>query len=195
MNLAFMLYTIGYYAVYSILMAITSTDEVLRVSTIESNAGNPVWVLIIVAIFGILYTVLMLAQIKFCWKHRHDMGFEAMSIAASGIVGGISDALGGLGGKVENFFNSENSTTNNTTNTKSIKGTGIMEQEASDVNVKSVPGNTLKVEKEDEVKENVFMDADSLNGYNNLSEVENMDYMQAAEIDAEIEKGEELNID
>lgn len=196
MNLAFMVYTIAYYAVYSIMMALTSTDEVLKVSSIESSAGNPVWVLIVVALAGVVYTILMIMQIKFCWVHRRDMGFEAMAMAASGIVDGISGSLSSIGGKVENFFGGDNSTTtNHTTNTKSIKGTGIMDDATTNVNVKSAPGGTVQVVQEEDIKDNVFMDADSMGNYNNLSEVENMDYMQAAEIDAEIEKGEELNID
>ena len=196
MNLVFMVYTIGYYAIFSISMALTSNDEVLTTSNFSSRAGNPVWILIIVALAGIAYTTLMVKQIMFCWKHKRDMGFEAMSVMASGIVGHISDAMGNVGNKVQNFFNSEGSqNTYNTSNTNSIKGTGAMQQEAQDVNIRKTTNGTLKVERDDEVKDNVFMDADYAGNYNNLSEIENIDSMQAAEIDAEIEKGEELQID
>lgn len=196
MNVVFMLYTLCYYAVFSISMALTSNDEVLTTSNFSSSAGNPVWILIIIALAGIVYTTLMIKQIIFCWKHKRDMGFEAMSVMASGIVGHISDAMGTVGNKVQNFFNSEsNQSSYNTSNTNSIKGTGAMQQEAQDVNLNKTSSGTLKVTKDDDMKDNVFMDAEYAGNYNNLSEIENIDSMQAAEIDAEIEKGEELNID
>lgn len=196
MNVVFMIYTLCYYAVFSISMALTSNDEVLTTSNFSSSAGNPVWILIIIALAGGVYTTLMIKQIIFCWKHKRDMGFEAMSIMASGIVGHISDAMGTVGNKVQNFFNSEsNQSSYSTSNTNSIKGTGAMQQEAQEVNLNKASSGTLKVTKDDDMKDNVFMDAEYAGNYNNLSEIENIDSMQAAEIDAEIEKGEELKID
>lgn len=195
MNITFIAYTLVYYAIFAAMMALTSTDEVLKVSSIQASAGNPVWVLVIVLFAGLLYMAAMGWQIWFCCTHNRDMGFEAMSMAASGVVNGIGDALSRAGGSIQNFFNSEENKAYNTSNTNSIKGTGKRDQEAQNVRLEQTDGKAVKTESEDEMKDNIFMDADYMSNYNNLNETENAEYMQAAEIDAEIKAGEEINID
>lgn len=128
-NLLFMAYTLVYYAVFAIMTAMVSSDELLSVGTVSANAGSPAWVLIFIILVSIGYMVLMGMHIKFCFSNRSDMGFEKFSVLASGIAGTIKDGAGRFKDHVQNFFDRSDSEVNGkssgTSNTQSLKGTGI----------------------------------------------------------------------
>ena len=194
-NLLFMGYTLVYYACFCGMMAISSSDEVLSVDKIQSNAGNPVWILLAIIIASAVYIVCMFKQIKFCFAHFRDMGFEMYSTMASAITGKLSDALGSVKDKISDFANSGGSTeVNQTTNTNSLKGTGIMKDKAQDVNIKQSYGSNITVsqtpEDELEVPDDMYTTA-----YESDEGSEYIDTTDASDIDAQIKTGEEMDTD
>lgn len=189
-NVLFMIYTLAYYAVFAALMAISSSDEVLTTSNIKSEAGNPVWVLIIVLIASGAYIFLMYKQICFCFVHFRDMGYEVYSTMASGIVSKLSDSLGNVGNSISNFFGGD--TNYSTSNTRSISGTGIQNAEPQDVNIKQSNGAKIYMEDDDSTESSTFDDNYGSN-YNSLDDTEEIERTTAGDIDATIEAGAEMD--
>jgi hypothetical protein len=191
-NVIFMLFTLIYYAVFAALTAITSSDEVLTTKSVQVNAGNPVWVLLIVIIAGGLYVFTMTKLFMILIRNKADMGFEFYAAKANEMVSAISDAVGSAGHKISSFFNSETDTTvNSTSNTKSISGTGRKDSEVQDVNIKKANKGTLTIEDNVEDSNTVFDDNYNTN-YNNMEEVESADNATASEINATIEAGSKI---
>ena len=125
-NILFALYTIAFYAIFWFLMAVTDKNDVISYQNVKAEAGSPAWVLIIMLVASIGYMVLMYKHIKFCIRNRYDMGFEAYSALASGIVSGVSGAVGRAGSAVSNFFNGGSGRDTATPGvTNNLKGTGI----------------------------------------------------------------------
>jgi hypothetical protein len=89
-----MTYTIIYYASFSLMMSVTSSDEVLSINSITTNTGNPVWVLLLVLLFSILYIAAMVIQIRACIFNYKDMGFEMYAQLASAAVDRVRGAIG-----------------------------------------------------------------------------------------------------
>lgn len=136
-NILFSLYTIAFYAIFWFLMAVTTKDDVLSYQNVKAQAGNPAWVLIVMLVASIGYMVIMYKHIKFCIKNRYDMGFEAYSALASGIVSGVSGAVGRAGSAVSNFFRSDSSATSGGLSggvTNNLKGTGISNNTLASMN-------------------------------------------------------------
>jgi hypothetical protein len=192
-NLLFMGYTLIYYAVFAALMSLSSSDDVLKTSNIEAHAGNPVWVIFIVIIASALYIAALGWHIWFCFHHISDMGFEAYSVMASGIVDKLSNKLGGAKDAISNFIHGgEEANSSGTTNTKSVNGTGSIKSEPQDVNVTNSKKTDITVEtKEEEQK------TDPKDTYTTASmeadEADKNDEASAKEIDAEIETGAKLD--
>lgn len=188
-NVLFMVYTLAYYAVFAALMAISSSDEVLTTSNIKSEAGNPVWVLIIVIIASGAYIFLMYKQICFCFAHFRDMGYEVYSTMASGIVSKLSDSLSNVGNSISNFFGGD--TYYSTSNTRSISGTGIQNAEPQDVNIRQSNGARIYMEDDNSTESSTFDDNYGSN-YNNLDDVDDLERITSDDIDAAIEAGAEM---
>ena len=123
-NIIFLVATLAYYWLFSLLIAITSFDDVLTTSSVQLASGNPVWTLIAVIVISIAYLFAMYKQICFCFKYYRDMGFEMYTSVVKYIGDGIQNSIGTLGDKLmgrepvrQSTNNSiENKTTNNTTN-------------------------------------------------------------------------------
>ena len=103
-NFVFLGLTLVYYAGFSALMAMTTSDEVLSLSQIEVNTGNPVWCLIFVLILSILYCVGIYKIAQLCVRNYRDMGFEVYAGIAEMTVGNISKKMEGLGSKLSKAF-------------------------------------------------------------------------------------------
>lgn len=102
-NFIFLGLTLVYYAVFSALMAVTSSDSVLTVQSVQVNTGNPVWCFVIIIFIGILYIAAMLKMINFCFKHYRDMGMEVYTSVAGMVADSLSGGLNGLVDRVANF--------------------------------------------------------------------------------------------
>lgn len=190
-NLVFMLYTLIYYACFSGLMAISSSDEVLSISRIESNAGNPVWVILAVILASCLYIFAMAYQIRFCLMNFKDMGIESYSMIAGAMVGKLQDSISKVGSGISNFFGG-NDTVNNSSSTSSINGTGIKNDKTQNVNVTSASGDTITVTKSDsdidnDLQDDLYEDYYSSGDDNRYAEVTSSD-----DINAEIEAGSKM---
>lgn len=193
-NVLFMVYTLVYYACFSGLMAVTASDEVLSLNHVQSNAGNPVWVLIAVVLISGLYIFAMAAQIKFCFEHYRDMGFEMYAQVASATTGKLSDAISSIGGSISGWFGGDTGTTSATSNTNSIKGTGIAKKDAQDVNIRQASGSTISVETTHEAEDEEFNDI-TASAYTTDQGQDFVDDGNSDEIDAEIEAGRHMGSD
>lgn len=99
-NFVFLAMTFVYYLSFRAIMAMTATDEVLSLSQIEINTGNPVWCLIFVLIVSVLYCFGIYKMIQFCVRNYRDMGFEVYAGIAEMAAGGISGKIEQLGAKL-----------------------------------------------------------------------------------------------
>ena len=141
-NLLFMVYTIIYYAAFSGLMSISTSDAVLTENVIKASPGNPIWMLLAVMLISCVYVVAMFKQIEFCFKHYRDMGFEVYSTVASAVTGKMQDAFDGLGNKISDGLSGEKESKPMTSNTNSVKGTGSMSKKQTGYAVNIVNNGT-----------------------------------------------------
>lgn len=200
-NILFMVYTLGFYAIFSALMYLTSSDDVLTTSSVQMHAGNPVWILLVVIILCVVYVYIMYRQIKFCFTNFRDMGFEVYSMVASGVVGRLSNAIGNIGSSIQGFFSGEERTVSSSSKTDSIKGTGERPKETHNVNVTNNNGtntnSTINVDasqtREDNREDSIFTD----DSYNNMTQSSNdnetFSRTTAHDIDREIETGKKMD--
>lgn len=99
-NVLFTVITIIYYAFFAMLMKMTTSDEVLTITEIEVNVGNPVWCLIFVLLISLLYCWAMYKMICFCFRHYRDMGFEVYAGVVEMASGGLANAIDSLGARL-----------------------------------------------------------------------------------------------
>lgn len=102
-NLIFMALTLIYYAVFSGLMAVTTSDSVLTVQSVQISTGNPVWCFIVIIVVSAAYIFSMFKMIDFCFKHYRDMGFEVYAAVAGMVTDSISNGIDNLGDKISNY--------------------------------------------------------------------------------------------
>lgn len=100
MYLWFTLYTLGYYSIFSFMMSVTSQDQVLDTNSIQTSAGNPVWVLIVVLLASLAYTGFMIAHIKLVVTNVADMGFSVVKETLGNLSSKFSDGISSLGSKL-----------------------------------------------------------------------------------------------
>jgi len=195
-NIIFMLLTLIYYAVFAILMAVTSTDEVLSVSQITAKPGNPAWVLIIVMLASGVYVWFMWKMIKFCGINYKDMGYEFMSMIASNTVEKIQDGMANLSSNLANWASrvggeEGNNKSFQTGNINSIRGTGNKEAPTQDVNLRSTDDEVLTLKKESESTESV--EEMSQHAYTTGESIDFDNSVTAQDIDSQIEHGRQMS--
>lgn len=106
-NFAFMAMTFVYYLAFKAIMAMTATDEVLSLSQIEINTGNPVWCLIFVLIVSLAYCVGIYKMMQFCLRNYRDMGFEVYAGIAEMTASSISSGIDNLASKLSGSSDSD----------------------------------------------------------------------------------------
>ena len=191
-NLLFMLYTLIYYAVFSGLMAVTASDQVLSVNKISTSAGNPVWVLLAVLAVSVIYVAVMWWQICFCFRNFRDMGMEVYSQVIRQAVSRIGDAFGSARDGITQFFSSEDTTYNNSYRSSSSKSLTSNNSESTTVN--QATDKSVKITNDDNDS-----DKNKTNNYSDTS-VYAMDDTSVdigetttADINAEIEAGKVMD--
>lgn len=190
-NILFMVYTLIYYSIIGMIMAISTDDEVLSINKISSDPGNPVWALLVVIVISVVYIVIMAKHLSFCFAHYRDMGAEVMSAVAGSIVGSISNSVGSLKAGFDDFINSDSSNPQ-VGNTESIQGTGINDQ-SENVNITQTNNNPINVTNHNETNnENAFADDNSSITYASGDTIVETESTTAEDIDAEIEAGEQM---
>ena len=186
-NVLFLVMTLVYYGVFSGLMAITTSDEVLTVQSVQVNVGNPVWLFIIIIIVSMVYIFGMYKMLNHCFKNFRDMGFEVYAELAQLTSANIADKIDSIGAKIIDW----GSTEGGGSSTQSVRGTGKTE-----VTTKvSVEGGSVEAEVTGDshpknVNARTQAEYDSTTySYNVDVDIENSG---ASEIDAAIERGKNM---
>jgi len=188
-NLLFLVMTLVYYGVFSGLMAITTTDEVLTVQSVQVSVGNPVWCFIIIIVVSIVYIIGMYKMLNHCFKNFRDMGFEVYAEIAQLATSNIADKFDSVGSKIANWGAGKD---DGGSSTQSIKGSGSKGQNTTTVTVES---GSLEAEVTGDshpknVNARTQTEYDSTTySYNVDVDIENSG---ASEIDAEIERGKNM---
>ena len=115
-------------------MAITTTDEVLTVQSVQVSVGNPVWCFIIIIVVSIVYIIGMYKMLNHCFKNFRDMGFEVYAEIAQLATSNIADKLDSVGSKIANWGAGKDE---GGSSTQSIKGSGSKGQSTTTVTVES----------------------------------------------------------
>lgn len=190
-NILFMVYTLAYYGIIGMIMAISTDDEVLSINKISADPGNPVWALLVVIVISVVYIVIMGKHLSFCFAHYRDMGAEVMSAVAGSIVGSIGNSVGSLRDSIEGFFNDEASNPQ-IGNVESIQGTGISDQ-SQNVSINQANSSPINVTTNNETNiENTLADDNSSTTYASGDTIVEAYGTTAEDIDAEIEAGEQM---
>lgn len=160
------------------MVALTSTEEVLNANTVVMKAGNPVWLFLIVIILSLAY---MVGCIWFSWKAITYAPQEIAEIAASlsadardkvsGQMNKVKDSLGNVGLNMDK---------NSKDLSKAIRDKSASDKESLDKIYKNVEKSYNKEKRRNEVNP---MNDDSNKG---LTQVEKDNI---SEINKEIEKG------
>jgi hypothetical protein len=194
-NVLFCAYTIVYYFGFSILMASTSSEDMLRVSKMTTETKDPWLILLLVLLLGIAYMVVLIKHIIFCLKNYKDMGFAFYSMVAESVTSRIQEGLSNISSKMYSMVSGESldgGGSGGTSTLDSAKGSGKKKKKPQDVNVKSSNGEPMTVEHTDDGYEDTD---DTLNQqtYDTGDIPEDIQDGSSAEIDAEIEKGKKSN--
>lgn len=170
--------TIIYYGIIHMMVALTSTEEVLNANTVVMKAGNPVWLFLIVIILSLAY---MVGCAWFSWKAITYAPQEIAEIAASlsadardkvsGQMNKVKDSLGNVGLNMDK---------NSKDLSKAIRDKSESDKESLDRIYKNVEKSYDKEKRRNEVNP---MNDDSNKG---LTQVEKDNI---SEINKEIEKG------
>ena len=99
-NVIFCVMTLAYYCAFKTIMAMTATDEVLSLTQIEINTGNPVWCLIFVLVISAIYVAGLYKMTMFCTKNYMDMGCEIYAGIAQMATSGIANSIDKIGSKI-----------------------------------------------------------------------------------------------
>lgn len=179
-NIIFLAITMGYYTIFSTLMAVTSTDAVLIPQSVQVNVGNPVWLFIVILLADIVYIFAMFKMINFCFKNYRDMGM-AVYMAMAGL---LMDRVGRFIGNIQ-------------TKIEGIAG--------DDVVVDGGFADDIKVESESVVEDEVGGESDSKRSGENKESSDMDEYVidfgesdyfgeeDYVEIDKEIERGKQMS--
>lgn len=189
-NLLFLGMTIGYYAIFNVLMAATSHDSVLTVQSVQVNAGNPVWCFIVIIVVSLAYIAAMFKMIDFCFKHYRDMGMEVYASVAGMITDSISDSIDSLGQKISGYGTDagtpEHGIGDSIIDKVNEGGQGTFEGGNVDTSGQKPEGSQL--EEETTLREYGTTPATAYTFGGRLHD----DSADAEEIDKEIEKGKEI---
>jgi hypothetical protein len=193
-NIFFMIYTLVYYFAISMLMQLSSSDEVLSVKSVSTNPGNPVWMLLAVILLSAAYTFYMGKQIIFIGKHWYDMGLEVKQFMLNTVVAKAQDIAGTVKDGISSLARDDNDS-GKTSDTSSVKGTGASEGATQNVNVTQANESNITVNNKNDDAAKALADENAAASYNTGEVVKQDDTTTAADIDAEIKTGEKLEGD
>ena len=100
-NIIMAVITVVYFAAFKGIMAMTTSDEVLSISSAGVSTGNPVWCLVFVLAISAIYCAAMYFMLRFCIKNYRDMGFEMYAGVTNMATVGITNAIDRLGSKIQ----------------------------------------------------------------------------------------------
>lgn len=110
-NLRYALYTVAYYAVFYLLITMSTPDEIISKSKMSITSSVPTFKFVVILIASAVYIYLIVWKIAvFTWKNRHDMGFDAQMTMLSNVADGIGRGFNRLTGAVHSGAGSTNAT-------------------------------------------------------------------------------------
>lgn len=196
-NILFAFITFCYYLLFDALMAMTTSDEVLTISQIEVNTGNPVWCMLSVLLITILYGFVLYKLLVLCVRNIRDMGFEVYRGIAEMAAHKVSNGLESIGEKISGL-GSGNGTGANSRGTTSgrnsqdpiavmdVSGSGT----SSTAGRKAIGAGTGQGKPEGSEYE---MDRDyESSGYTDTRYKDDGSGGRTSDIDSEINKGKEI---
>lgn len=192
-NLAIQLMTTVYYWTFQAMMGVTTYDAVLDLGQAAITTGTPLWCFLFVIIVSIVYIVVLIKTGIFIWRNKDDMGFEAFAEMARNATEKFNNFAESVGSKIQNFFGGDESTQSSArSKDMSGSGEGTSQPVTNNNNTENVQivgdSQKRKQDDEDDVKE-----YDQSNYQFNNGEVENKDFDDSKQIDAEIDKGKEMD--
>lgn len=185
-NLAFLFGTMIYYLFFKLLMGITATDSVLTVSSVQVNAGNPLWCFILIIVASVIYLLYMVYIFKFCFLNFKDMGIEVMSAVAGTVTSKVSGAVGNVMNNINTFFNPDEGGSGASAN---LKGTGNNANSVQDVAITENRTNAQEVRIKDEDESSSYTEDYGKSVVYNEGISGNND---SSKFDREIEKGRNM---
>lgn len=199
-NVVFLVMTFGYYSAIKTLVSMTATDEVLTLSQIEINTGNPIWCLLVMLGLSCLYVFLMYKFGCMIFKSYRDMGFEIYAGISSIAVGNINKGIERLGSSISSSYGTSDHSY------RSSKTQGRKKKEPVDVkNVdpdrdmnnnsggSSKSGKSSKVKDEDKARLDTPDGGDyDKSGYTD-GRYKDTDTTGSRDIDKQISKGREID--
>lgn len=178
-SLIFLFITLIYYLVFSALMTMTSSDNVLTVDSIQANVGNPVWLFIIIILVSIAYIVALLYMSNFCIRHFRDMGLNAFKA-------GIEMISSTVGQKINGFMDKFTSGAEDLADGNIGRATTKINTGDTSVKV-TVENGHMNVDIDSEVSEDYKSKGDDY--IDNIDESYRKEIDDADEINREIEQG------
>ena len=192
-NLVIQLMTTIYYWTFQAMMGVTTYDAVLDLGQAAITTGTPLWCFLFVIIVSIVYIVILIKTGIFIWRNKDDMGFEAFAEMARNATEKFNNFAESVGSKIQNFFGGDEPTQSSArSKDMSGSGEGTSQPVTNNNNTENVQivGDSQKRKQDDDedVKE-----YDQGNYQFNNGEVENKDFDDSKQIDAEIDKGKEMD--
>lgn len=190
-NFVFLIMTFAYYIVIRALVTMSSTDEVLTLSQIEVNTGNPVWCLIVVLAASLAYIYLMYKLLCLVVGSYRDLGFEIYAGIADMAARGVSNKLENMTTSLSTSFGASVHASNSNSKTQGrVKNRPIDVRDVSEErNISSDYGNEGKrrAKKQAESAEDDYATSGYTDGRYNEG-----DSGTSKDIDKEISKGKEI---
>ena len=192
-NLAIQLMTTVYYWTFQAMMGVTTYDAVLDLGQAAITTGTPLWCFLFVIIVSIVYIVILVKTGIFIWRNKDDMGFEAFAEMARNATEKFNNFAESVGSKIQNFFGGDESTQSSArSKDMSGSGEGTSQPVTNNNNTENVQivGDSQKRKQDDDED---IKEYDQGNYQFNNGEVENKDFDDSKQIDAEIDKGKEMD--
>lgn len=95
-NAIYLVMTLLYFAVFGLMLQMSSADEVLSLSSITVDNGPPTWEFIIIIAVSLLYIWGSWKMLKFVIKNYRDLGFEVYATWSNMLAGKITDSVDSL---------------------------------------------------------------------------------------------------
>ena len=99
-NILFMIITIAYYAVYALMITMSTVDSVLSTKNISMKASVPTWKFLLIFGASCIYLYSIIRYLTFIWRNYRDMGYEIYYGIISNVANKLSDTFESVGNKL-----------------------------------------------------------------------------------------------
>jgi hypothetical protein len=155
-HIVYLIVVLLYYILFSMLMRMTSSSEVLTLDKAEMTTGSPMICILFVLLISLFYTAASVAMCWFCVKNAKDMGFAALKGTIDLIGSKISSGTEKMMAKAEALAAGDDKAASGKGGSGSGKGSGKSGKGSSDGSGKS----------DDKSKDKKSGDGDHTENYN-----------------------------